>query len=124
MIVRHSVQCWYAVYSEAVEFRSLILIRWRDDQGRTQRFYLMENISYKWRTIGELIGLSFSKLEGLAMEHHDKPEQCCRSVLGCWLENPPPRYPTMWQGLIELLEDSQLGEIVSQLRTALVKADF
>ena len=84
----------------------------------------MENIQYKWRIIGELIGLSFPKLESLAMEHHDKPEHCCRSVLGCWLENPPLRYPTTWQGLTELLEDSQLGEIVSQLRTALPKADL
>ena len=83
----------------------------------------MENISYKWRTIGELIGLSYPKLESLAMEHRDKPEHCCRSVLGCWLENPPPRYPTTWQGLIELLEDSQLDEIVRQLRTVIPKAE-
>ena len=84
----------------------------------------MENISYKWRTIGELIGLSFPKLESLAMDHHYKSEDCCCSVLGYWLENPPPRYPTTWQGLMELLEDSQLCEIVSQLRIALSKADF
>ena len=76
----------------------------------------MENISYKWRTIGELLGLPFSKLENLAMEHCYKPEHCCRSVLGYWLDNPPPRYPTTWRGLIELLEDSQLGQIVHQLK--------
>ena len=81
----------------------------------------MENIAYKWRTIGELIDLPFSKLETLAEEHRDKPEHCCRSVLGQWLENPPEDYPATWVGLVELLEDSKLGEVVSQLRTALSK---
>ena len=111
-------------YSRPVEFHNLTLMRWRDDQGLTQRFYLMESISYKWRTIGELIGLPFSKLESLSIEHRDKPEHCCRSVLGSWLENPPPRYPATWQGLIELLEDSQLGQIVCQLKSALGSANL
>ena len=84
----------------------------------------MDSISYKWRNIGELVGLPYSKLENLAEEHRDKADRCCRSVLGYWLDDPPPRYPTTWHGLIELLEDSQLGEIVSQLRTVLPKADF
>ena len=112
------------VYSEVVESQNLTLIRWRDGQGRIRRFYLMDNISYKWRIIGELLGLPFPKLESIAMEHRDKPENCCRSVLGQWLDNPPPRYPTTWQGLLELLEDGKLGEIATQLRTALEnKAD-
>ena len=119
--------CMYfqlVVYSEDVESQNLTLIRWRDDQGRIQRFYLMDNISYKWRIIGELLGLPFPKLESIAMEHRDKPENCCRSVLGQWLDNPSPRYPATWQGLLELLEDGKLGEIATQLRTALEnKAD-
>ena len=82
----------------------------------------METISHKWRTIGELLGLPFSKLESLAIEHRDKPDHCCRSILGHWLDNPPPRYPTTWHGLIELLEDSKLGQVAIQLRTALSKA--
>ena len=113
-----------STYSRPVEFHNLTLIRWRDEQGLTQRLYLLENISYKWRTIGELLGLPFSKLESLAMEHRDKPEHCCRSVLGNWLDNPHPRYPTTWQGLIELLEDSQLSQIVHRLRVALDKANL
>ena len=111
-------------YSRRVESHNLTLIRWRDEQGITRRFYLIESISYKWRTIGELLGLQFSKLESLALEHRDKPEHCCRSVLGYWLDNPPPRYPTTWHGLIELLKDSQLGQIVHQLTVALDSGDL
>ena len=84
----------------------------------------MDEISHKWRIIGEILGLPFSKLQSLAAEHRDKPEECCRAVLGHWMDNPPPDYPTTWQGLIELLEDSQLGQVVSQLRTVLHKANL
>ena len=82
----------------------------------------MDKIASKWHTLGELLGLPFSKLESLAAEHRDKPEKCCRAVLGQWLDNPPPDYPTTWQGLLELLEDSQLGQVVSELRIVLDKA--
>ena len=76
----------------------------------------MDKIAYKWRTLGELLGLPFSKLQSLAADHRDKSEECCRAILGQWLDNPPPDYPTTWQGLLELLEDSQLGQVVTELR--------
>ena len=82
----------------------------------------MDKIAYKWRTLGELLGLPPSRLLSLAAEHRDKPDDCCRAVLGQWLGNPPPDYPTTWQGLLELLEDSQLGQVVTELRNVLGKA--
>ena len=105
-----------------VKVKNLTLIKWKDDGGEIQLFYLRENIAHKWRTIGELLDMTNSKLQSLADEHRDKLEECCRAVLGHWLENPPLEYPTTWQGLIDLLEDSQLGQVVTQLRTALSKA--
>ena len=105
-----------------IAIQHLALIKWKDGQGQTQRFYLMDKIAYKWRTLGELLGLSFSKLQSLAADHRDKSEECCRAVLGQWLDNPPPDYPTTWQGLLELLEDSQLGQVVTELRNVLDKA--
>ena len=84
----------------------------------------MDKISHKWRDIGGLTGLSFSDLENISEKHRGDPKECCRAVLGHWMDNPPPDYPTTWQGLIELLEDSQLGQVVSQLRTVLNKANL
>ena len=110
--------------SGPVTSKNLSLIKWKDGQGQTQKFYLMQNVSYKWRTIGEIMGLSFPKLESLAMEHRDKPEDCCRAVMSLWLANPPDDYPCTWPGLIELLEDSQLDQIASQLRNVLHKANL
>ena len=107
---------------EQIKIQHLALIKWKDEQGQTQRFYIMDKIAYKWCKLGELLGLPFSKLQSLAADHRDKSEECCRAVLGQWLDNPPPDYPTTWQGLLELLEDSQLGQVVTELRNVLDKA--
>ena len=98
---------------------SLTLIKWNDDNGQTQRFYLTEKISHKWRDMGGLLELSFSELDNISEKHRGDPKECCRAVLKEWLDDPPPNYPTTWQGLLELLEDSQLGGIVSKLRALL-----
>ena len=83
----------------------------------------MDNISSHWRDIGELIGLSVSNLKNIATEHQDKPLECCRAVLCHWLENPPKDYPITWRGLLELLEDCQLGQVVSELKNVLSKSN-
>ena len=84
----------------------------------------MEKIENKWRDIGQLAGLSLTQLESIATEHRDKPTECCRAVLGKWLENPPKGYPITWDGLIELLEDCVLTSAVKELRSVLSKANL
>ena len=101
----------------------LKLIKWKDEEGgEVHRFYLMDKISHKWRDIGELLNLSHSELETISMKNLKDPKECCRAVLGHWLDDPPEGYPTTWAGLIELLEDSQLGQVASQLGSVLDKA--
>ena len=87
-------------------------------------FCLTEKIADKWRTIGVLLNLTYSKLQSLADEYRQEQKECYRAaaVLGLWLDNPSPDYPATWQGLIDLLEDSQLGEVATELRTVLSKA--
>ena len=84
----------------------------------------MERISLHWRDIGELIGLSFQQLECMTGEYRDKHIDCCRAVLGHWLENPPEEYPITWRGLIELLQDSELGQVVSELKFVLSNSNI
>ena len=103
-------------------FKHLTLIKWKDDGGEEQLFYLIDKIAHEWRTIGGLLDLGYSKLESLAEKYRDQPKECCRAVLGLWLENPPKDYPTTWQGLIDLLKHSKLSGVVTQLRKALSKA--
>ena len=112
------------MHSGSVLPQHLSLIRWKDDQGRTQRFFLKDKISHKWRDIGERTGLAFPELDNISEKYRGDPKECCRAVLGQWLDNPPPDYPTTWKGLLELLEDSQLGQVVTELRAILDKTSL
>ena len=77
----------------------------------------------KWRDIGEQIGLEFSQLKSISEEHQKNAASCFRDVLTKWFDNPPSNYPTTWGGLLELLEDCRLTEIVTDLKDALAKAN-
>ena len=109
------------MYLGYIKSRHLNIIKWEDESGKVQQFYLMEEIAHEWRTIGELVGLTYSKLQNLDHEYRDRFESC-RAVLDLWLDDPPPKYPATWQGLIDLLEKSQLDEVATELRTVLSKA--
>ena len=123
-IIINNVLCAiYVLPAGRVQVRHLKLIKWTDERGEIQRFSLMERVSLHWRDIGELIGLSFQQLECLAGEHRGKHTDCCRAVLGSWLDDPPEEYPITWRGLIELLQDSELGQVVSELKNALSKSN-
>lgn len=110
------------IFLSVVRSRNLALIKWINDQGNTQRFYLVEKIAHKWKDLGVLLGLSTSMLESLTKKHQGDAFVCCQEVLGQWLESPPLDYPSTWRGLVELLEDCQLGDVATELKTALFKA--
>ena len=103
----------------AVSLSHLNLIKWKDASGEIRRLHLIEEMSHKWCSIGGIIGMSHSVLENIVEKNRGNPEECCRAVLGRWLDNPPPDYPTTWQGLLELLEDSQLCKVASDLKKLL-----
>ena len=100
----------------------LQLVKWKDRQGQTQRFYLMDVIGNKWRSVGHQLGLLPSQLEGIASQFGNNATECCRAVLGEWLENPPSDYPVTWEGLMELLEDCKLTQVAVKLKSALTEA--
>ena len=110
------------IYTGKVHYCHLNLIKWKTEGGDTERFYLIDHISHKWRDIGGLLDIAHSELRSVSEKCRGDNKECCREVLGRWLDNPPAGYPTTWQGMIELLEDSQLGQVVSQLRNILDKA--
>jgi hypothetical protein len=109
-----------------MKLRHLNIIKWEDESGRIQQFNLTKKIAHKWRTIGKLLGLTYSELQRIDDKHRrwfkSRPEECCRAVLELWLDNPPPDYPATWQGLIDILEDSEIGGVATELRTVLSKA--
>ena len=74
-------------------------------------------IAHKWKEIATLLGLE-QVIEG--KDCYD----CITNVLRQWCDNacqlPNARdYPKSWQGLINLLDDVQLGEVTKELKKAL-----
>ena len=74
---------------------------------------------HKWRDIGNLV-LPRQQLEVWSKRLDDK--DCCEAVLCAWLDQSPHRYPATWEGLYELLDDSELGEVAIELKQAVDNA--
>ena len=95
------------------------MIKWKDASGKFETFRFKTSIIHKWRDIGNLI-VPRQLLETWAKEKDAKA--CCDAVLSHWLDNPPPYYPATWEGLYELLNDSELGQVASDLKQAVDSA--
>ena len=106
-----------------VKPRLLQCIKWTEG-GETKRFFLIEKIANKWRILGQLLSIEEAQLEGFVRQYQNDINECCRAVLTKWQENPPPDYPATWGGLIELLEDCRLPEVVKELKGALNKVNL
>ena len=98
--------------------KNLIVFKWKNDKGKIEKFRLKSQIFHKWREIGNLI-LSWQELEVL---NETKPKYCIDVVLHDWLSNPPSEYPATWEGLYELLDDSELSETAADLKLAVENA--
>ena len=98
---------------------NLTVIRWKNEHGEVEKFRLKSSIYHKWRNIGDLV-CPRQQLDVWAKEKDAK--DCCDAVLSHWLDHPSRHYPATWGGLCELLDDSELGQVASDLKNALEKA--
>ena len=76
-------------------------------------------ILHKWKDIGNLV-VPRQQLDAWSRRMDDK--DCCHAMLCQWLDNPPDRYTATWEGLHDLLNDSELGQVATELRCALENA--
>ena len=80
-------------------------------------FYLI--LARKWRKIASLLGLEPGEIESIGADYRTR-YSCITAVFRRWFENAKNlsnagKYPTSWQGLINLLEDAELGELAEKL---------
>ena len=106
-----------------VEHRFMHVIEWKDENGVEREFRIYSKIAHKWREIATQLGLQQEEIESIDSDYCTS--YCCITiVLGRWLENArnlpnASRYPKSWQGLISLLEDTKLYDVVGELKRAL-----
>jgi hypothetical protein len=102
-----------------VEHHFLDLIKWEDENGVKKKLKIYSKIAHKWRQIATRLGFEPGEIESLENNHRND-YRCITAVLGRWFENArslpnASRYPKSWQGLINLLEDAELGEVAGKL---------
>ena len=98
---------------------NLTVIKWKNDRREVTKFRLKTSIIHRWRKIGNLVAPR-QQLEVWAKRLDD--EDCCEAVLSHWLDHPPRHYPATWEGLYELLDDSELGQVATELKLAVDNA--
>ena len=99
--------------------RSLTLLKRTDSNGQPQNLRLRDQLSTKWRDVGDLLGLT-SRLKGIEEQRHCDARLCCRDILLDWLQmDDGSSYPVNWDGMLSLLEDMELSATAKKLQGAL-----
>ena len=100
-----------------LSIQDLMVFKWKNKHGKIERFRVVSEIFNKWKEIGILVGISHQQLEALEREKRES-KACCIAVLDHWLQNASKKYPASWDGLYEILEDCELGQVAERLRVA------
>ena len=99
------------------------LMTWKDENGVKRELRIYSRMAHKWRQIATRLGIELGEIESIDADYCTS---YCRItvVLGRWFDNArnlpnASRYPKSWQGLINLLEDTELSEVAEELKRAL-----
>ena len=106
-----------------VEHHFVDLIKWEDENGVKRELRIYSKIAHRWRQIATRLGFELGEIESVEENHH-RNDSRITAVLRRWFENArnlsnANRYPKSWQGLINLLEDAELGEVAEEMKKAL-----
>ena len=104
------------------EMRLLQLIKYTDSKGEKKEFRLIQQIQNDCRNLGTRLGIDEPTLNGIDNSHRN-PEQKCRAILDLWMTRDDGKYDVTWAGLLQALEDVQLGRQAKHLREALAAAE-
>lgn len=95
------------------DLKSLVLFKWKDENGVQQKERVIKRVSADWRDIGILLGLSVAELK-----EYTTLESV--GVFNYWIENGGhPDYPLSWEGLCDLLCDIDHDNIADNVKAAL-----
>ena len=99
------------------------LIKWENDSGIVRELRIYSKVAHKWKQIATRLGFELGEIESVEENHH-RNDSRITAVLRRWFENArnlpnANRYPKSWHGLINLLEEAELGEVAEEVKRAL-----
>lgn len=116
---RHTLQSFSTANLNQPTKSNLCCITYKDEEGETHNFKLIEQVSERWFKAGMLLGLSKFTLD----KYRDKAEndiKCCEYVFFKWIKNKGhEEYPLTWSGLRTLLIDMSRRTVADNLNTVL-----
>jgi hypothetical protein len=102
--------------------RTLTLIKWEDDSGVKKRFHLIDRVSNHFNGFGYRLQIEPNRLESWRHQYLGDPTKCFLKVMEHWFATGSDEYPTTWEGMYELLEDTKLFQVARDLREAVSSA--
>lgn len=100
---------------------TLSLIKWTDNDGKTHKLELFDEICGKWKCIGIRLGLKSDTLDNYEQKSKDNVERC-QNVFTHWINNNGHQdYPLTWDGLHILLCDIGKSSVAETLKEGLEK---
>lgn len=114
------VQCTTAI---ALSLNTLYLIKWKDEKGKIQNFRLATKAGKKWRDIRMLLNYTDEQLSDIESKNNGNDTQCWNYLMEKWLlSKGTPSYPASWEGLHQMLVDTEDPDIAKLLWTAVTYA--
>ena len=116
-------QCLLSISDLADEHCFVDLVKWEDEKGVKRELRIYSKIAHKWRQIATRLGFEPEEIESIDAECRTRYSRIT-AVLERWFENAKKlanasRYSQSWEGLIKLLEDTELGKVAVELQKAL-----
>ncbi len=104
---------------------NLVLLKWTDSNNKEQRIHIISELSPKWSDISDLLVFSTARIQQIRQDNSGVQDRC-KEVMRLWLDSEEGayRYPTTWEGLIELLEDIELSTLASDIRKVVCQEQY
>ena len=96
----------------------LHLIKCTDSEGNDKEFRLIKEVQNNCRELGTLFGIDKATLDGF--DHTLTQKEKCEKILGLWITRGVGQYSVTWAGLLQAMDDAELGGVAKRLREALI----
>jgi hypothetical protein len=102
--------------------KALTLIKWEDNSGVKKRFHLIDRVSHYFEVFGRMLLIEPRRLESWRQKYSGDSTKCFLKIMERWFETGSDEYPTTWEGMYEMLEDTELPQVAQDLREAVSSA--
>ena len=112
--------CIKILYADEVPNLDDLIVLKYTERGEIKKIRIINDARHKWRDIASLIGGDTNTIRTLELKYPNEPYECLRNVvIENFISKKPQKYSQDWNGLIELLDDVDLENLVKKIKYAL-----